>query len=64
VSLAALELFARVTKAIMNLKEKQGEGAAVSITFACLSYLCRSAWLEESMWAKCKTDKQKKSVLC
>lgn len=52
VRLAALKLFARINRAITNLKDRQGKGVVISINFACLSYLCRSAWLEEYTWGK------------
>lgn len=37
-SFAALKVFARITRAITK-------SVFISINFACLSYLCRSAWL-------------------
>lgn len=61
VRLAALKLFARINRAITNLRHRRGKGVVISIDFACLSYLCRSTWLEEYMWGK---KGIKKTALC
>lgn len=48
----------RITRAITNLKDKQEKVGVISVNYACLSYLCRSAWRKGQMWETCKLKKQ------